>query len=85
MTVEEQIKLWVNGDSKHNLERDECCPDFSCCEPGLLWSKEDRVMFAEADKDLREQMLMGSLVSLAVKIGDDLDLKVRVAGTGEPD
>lgn len=27
---------WVAGESHHNLVDDECCPDFSCCEPRLF-------------------------------------------------
>lgn len=31
-----QHKLWVKGHSIHNEVDDECCPDFSCCFPGLF-------------------------------------------------
>jgi len=31
MKPNEQLAKWVNGESIHNKERDECCPDFSCC------------------------------------------------------
>lgn len=31
-----QAEAWVRGESKHNDIDDECCPDFSCCEPHLF-------------------------------------------------
>ena len=48
MTMLRQMERWVGGDSVHNSERDECCPDFSCCHPGLIWTEEKRKKFAEA-------------------------------------
>lgn len=31
----DQGKAWINGRSEHNIIDDECCPDFSCCNPDL--------------------------------------------------
>lgn len=31
-----QAKQWISGESVHNTIDDECCPDFSCCEPNLF-------------------------------------------------
>lgn len=31
MEHKEQLDLWVKGESVHNDEKGECCPDFSCC------------------------------------------------------
>ena len=31
-----QMEKWLAGHPEHNTERDECCPDFSCCQPHLL-------------------------------------------------
>ena len=31
-----QGRAWINGEAKHNMLDDECCPDFSCCEPQLF-------------------------------------------------
>lgn len=28
--------LWIDGQSFHNDIDNECCPDFSCCEPVLF-------------------------------------------------
>jgi hypothetical protein len=48
MTPEEQLKQWLNGESIHNTDRDECCPDFSCCRPEFMAPKEERERFAKA-------------------------------------
>jgi len=45
MDCDEQLKLWLEGKPVHNYERDECCPDFSCCNPHLLASEEERKEF----------------------------------------
>ena len=47
-----QLVEWLRGNPQHNVRRDECCPDFSCCSPHLLWPIELRRKFVEAsDKD----------------------------------
>ncbi len=48
MTPTEQLLKWIDGESIHNDERDECCPDFSCCTPGSLAPPENRRQFATA-------------------------------------
>lgn len=58
MTCEEQLDEWVKGNSIHNETRDECCPDFSCCQPHLLASIEERIAFKNASESVRSQMLM---------------------------
>lgn len=67
MTPDEQLALWVKGDSRHNADRDECCPDFSCCQPDLLAPLEERELFASlaADSVERDRMLMMFLGRLA--------------------
>ncbi len=57
MTSDEQKRRWVAGESVHNDERDECCPDFSCCNVELLAPQEEREKFGEATEDLRSAML----------------------------
>lgn len=64
MTGEQQLRLWVAGRPKCPNDRDECCPDFSCCRPKLLWPKAKRVAFLKANQATREQMLMGALVGM---------------------
>jgi len=46
ISSDEQLTLWERGESRHqhidDVEGGECCPDFSCCHPGMLWSAEKR-------------------------------------------
>lgn len=35
-SVDEQGKAWVDGNPMHNTYRDECTPDFSCCNRDLF-------------------------------------------------
>jgi hypothetical protein len=42
MTPDEQLELWLAGNSVHNPDTDECCPDFSCCVPELQMGPEER-------------------------------------------
>jgi len=62
MEILKQLRLWVEGNSVHNEERDECCPDFSCCEPSLLAPKHEREAFEEAykrnDTEIVNKMLL---------------------------
>lgn len=37
-----QCLEWAQGQSKHNTVDDECCPDFSCCDPGNGFNVEER-------------------------------------------
>ena len=50
MKPEKQLELWVKGESVHNDERGECCPDFSCCKPWLLAPEHERKAFSEASQ-----------------------------------
>ena len=67
MSPDEQLKLWVNGTSVHNgktRSEGECCPDFSCCQPELLWPIEKRIEYQTANGEAREKMCIGSLCGL---------------------
>lgn len=64
MTCQEQLDLWVSGKSVHNPTRNECCPDFSCCQPRLQWPEAKRRQFAQAGRRERDRMLFGSLYDL---------------------
>lgn len=48
MTDREQLQKWVDGESIHNKEFDQCCPDFSCCISELLVKKDIREKFYNA-------------------------------------
>ena len=60
----EQLALWVDGQPVHNKTKDECTPDFSCCEPELLWPELKRREFAGADETVRGIMLAAALADL---------------------
>lgn len=68
MTPEQQLEQWLVGVSLHNQDRDECCPDFSCCRPKLQADLEQRQKFYDLDKkrDSKglDKMLMGFLRAL---------------------
>jgi hypothetical protein len=61
ITPEQQLEAWTKGESLCPNTRGECCPDFSCCRPKLLWPPEKRAAFVAANQGTREKMLMGSL------------------------
>lgn len=42
LAMRKQMFLWCNGISKHDHEYNECCPDFSCCQPDLGTPMQDR-------------------------------------------
>lgn len=52
-----------------NIAGGECCPDFSCCNPELQWSKDLRLKFKHADESTRSSMLSMALSSLLAKEG----------------
>lgn len=78
MTYDEQLKLWVEGKSFHNRDRDECCPDFSCCKPELQAPREVREAFVAASPRQRDKFLM-SFLAAAIELAGHAD-KVYIAG-----
>ena len=58
----QQINKWVEGESIHNDERDECCPDFSCCHNEVKTDQATRKRFRKAylegDDEIQNEMLM---------------------------
>lgn len=77
MTVNDQLDRWRNGESIHNKERDECCPDFSCCKPELLADRFEREKFYEAwsegedARPLIDSMLLMFLSRMLKQAGND--------------
>ena len=67
-SVNHQVKWWAAGIPTHNPIGDECCPDFSCCQPQLLMGEAGRVAFLKAhesgDDETRHNMLMMCLGGL---------------------
>ena len=81
MTVNEQLLQWVKGNSVHNEERNECVPDFSCCNPAINTPIETRELFMEAylndDEEQRQRMLMTFLGQSLATVSDK---KVHITG-----
>ena len=78
MTFLEQLDSWVAGTSVHG---DQCCPDFSCCQPDLLAPKEVREIFAAAHKRGDERVTMRCRMEfLGRAISKMGDKKVYVVG-----
>jgi hypothetical protein len=68
ITIEKQLEEWVKGNPIHNTDRDECCPDFSCCQEKIA-DKYVRERFAKAfyenDEHTKMEMLgmfLGSIM-----------------------
>lgn len=40
--VKAQTFAWAQGRPYHNRVDDECCPDFSCCNPELFETDPDK-------------------------------------------
>lgn len=78
MTSDEQLEQWVKGNPIHNPDRDECCPDFSCCRPELLADEKTRIAFRD-NPDQRMGML-GMFLGAALAAED-----VYIAGVDDPD
>ena len=74
MTSDEQLELWVNGTSVHNQDKDECCPDFSCCNKRMNTPVEERILFRDRP-ELRDSMLMMFLGKALA------DYNVHIAGS----
>lgn len=83
MTSDEQLAAWLKGESIHNTDRDECCPDFSCCCPELLADEAVRRAFVNGDEKLRWSML-GIFLSKMIEQATS-DKNVYLAGFDDPE
>lgn len=77
MTPEEQLREWVKGNNIHNPDRDECCPDFACCQPNNHFPIELRLKFQEMHLSGVDTLPM-LLMALSGVVSSD----VYVAGMG---
>lgn len=81
ITPQEQLRRWVDGDPVHTIDPDQCCPDFSCCQPHLLADVEIRRAFAAASDQDRYGLLLGFLGSL-IQSDPELSKKnIEIVGT----
>ena len=80
-----QLEQWLLGNSIHDTDRDECCPDFSCCNKKMQSSKETRERFVKAvksgDDRIKNEMLGMWLGEAMATLGK----KVYVAGLEIPE
>ena len=59
-----QLAEWVKGNSLHRkvdskcVKGGECTPDFSCCVPELLATKDERLAYAAAGRGERNKFLV---------------------------
>lgn len=87
MTPDEQLDLWLKGESVHNPDRDECCPDFSCCKPDLVASQAEKEAFVAAYKIGDEQSTTALLAGFAGALlrSMDPDATIKIVGIEVPD
>lgn len=78
MKAEEQLKLWVAGRPVHNKEQNECCPDFSCCQPRLLAPKHEREAFLKAFISGNEKAVTSMLIEFLKRSFPNI--KIYIAG-----
>ncbi len=86
MTTDEQLASWLEGKSIHNDTRDECCPDFSCCQSDLLVDRQTRQAFVDADDETRFGMLgmfLGACISKATELNGVNNVNVYISGDAE--
>lgn len=93
ITIEYQLDQWLKGRSLHNPGRNECCPDFSCCEPGIKTPLElkERYVKAYREKDHQAQMsLLGMFLATGIEQMKKTNpkiagKKIQVLGDGSQD
>lgn len=76
MTSDEQLQLWLQGKPVHNHDPNECCPDFSCCQPQLLAPLEVREAFVVVDDSARDKWLMHFLSAAFAEMGKEASIYI---------
>lgn len=79
MTYDEQLDAWAAGDSRHG---EQCCPDFSCCEPDLKAPDDERRLFLTRP-ELRDQLCMGFLGRAMAQLGKENEVHISGSIQGE--
>lgn len=73
-SCDHQVDCWVEGIPLHNPVRDECCPDFSCCEGEMLPLETRQKLQAarnKGDVETVQAICMGGLGSMLADNGVD--------------
>ncbi len=73
-----QLLDWLDGKPTHNKVDDECCPDFSCCQPSLLAPLEVREVFYKASMKENYRLTERMLTEFLGKMIAALPSKKRV-------
>jgi len=74
-SAKDQLAEWLAGRPFH---AEQCCPDFSCCQPSLLAPEDERRLFVERP-ELRDNLCMGFLGRAMAHLGK----QVHIAGSTE--
>ena len=83
MKIIEQLNEWVKGNSVHNEESGECCPDFSCCNEKMKTPKVQRELFLKAYKEGDDTVMyamLGGFLGEAIA-GHEKGKNVHIAGS----
>jgi len=68
---------------REKMEGGECTPDFSCCNPKLLWPEEVRLSFKNASEEERNAMMGMALNSLVKSVAAEHGVKVHLIGASQ--
>jgi len=79
-----QLAQWVMGNSVHNTDDDECCPDFSCCDKDVKTPLEVKLRFSKAVTENDEKTRMEMLGMFLGQCMQDMGANVYVAGLEVP-
>ena len=79
MTQDEQLDEWVAGNSLHDHAREQCCPDFSCCQTHYKASYDERRTFRDRP-EVRDAMLMGFLGAALAHSGKNVHVVGSIQG-----
>lgn len=88
ITLEEQLRRWVAGDSTHRLALEvtgqyECVPDFSCCFPKLQIPVEHRLAYVQGNRATQLGALWLFLAGLCLHADPFGEQMIEVAGGGQ--
>ena len=62
-SADEQLEQWLLGNPLHNVARDECTPDFSCCRgKEYMVDEAARQAFYDAYKSGNDDLVHGFLM-----------------------
>lgn len=79
-----QLEEWVKGNSIHDTEIDECCPDFSCCCPDLLADEIERIAFHRFFVDGNQEACLEMLSTFMCRLCQFEGYSCHTVGLTEP-